>query len=724
MRKLKRTLAFLLTLSLVLGIGISAFAEDPSYADVPDSHWAHDVIIKWSGENYNALEGVGEGAFAPEKGLKLGELVKIFERYFETDDKIEADEKDYETVLTREAAIKYFAEAFGIAPVNSNTVFADDESISAQYKPYVNAFQRLGYISGKPGNVFDPAGELTRAEAMKIIDSVSQKGIIAVSTIGFIDTDGSKTATIVAQYNVELDAKSVAMDDFAVENYGLSQGDEKCEIGKDPGKVLKVYVNDKPEVSSAGGTATGKYVIIEINTDYQLGSVCKKYPASVAASVTQVGEVSYADGTITADNKKVSNYEIVSEESTRNGETTVTEWKLAIKGTYSLPDAEQFDLFTVEDGTAFKATNCFEEATGEYVDVNLPYALYVPDDYDASKKYALVLHIEDAGFLGTDPMIALTESQGPVNYTSKEIQDVVKKDGLGGIIVVTPQVESSLRSTRDDYSLSAAVPATWQLMDYLTDKYNIDENRIYGEGQSMGGMQVVAMAAQRDNYFAALWANGCQWGNNFNLEDPTYNSGTGYFEAPADGTIIWTKDSDGNEVDYRNWYYMVSDDNILITNCIGDAFSTSVWKELKYLYLDLAGATIPYASWNPLTTSVAAQNAALEKLVAQDNELGMYWYAFDGGNHMATWIYSHGITASHKWLVSQTRESEMKREKLDLDKPFEKAAVQSTDTDRAIAGGSTYLLTGKEGAGTADYNSALYGQGGGTLVMEPGWTVD
>ena len=55
-------------------------------------------------------------------------------------------------------------------------------------------------------------------------------------------------------------------------------------------------------------------------------------------------------------------------------------------------------------------------------------------------------------------------------------------------------------------------------------------------------------------------------------------------------------DADGNPVNYRNWYYLVSDDNILINNCKSDNFSTSVWKEFKYLYKDLAGAEIPYTS--------------------------------------------------------------------------------------------------------------------------------
>ena len=237
----------------------------------------------------------------------------------------------------------------------------------------------------------------------------------------------------------------------------------------------------------------------------------------------------------------------------------------------------------------------------------------------------------------------------------------------------------------------------------------------------MGGMQVGAMAAQRDNYFAGWWANGCQWGSNYNLDDPTYNNGAVYHEAPADGTFIWTKDADGNAVNYRNWYYLVSDDNILINNCMSDNFSTSVWKEFKYLYKDLAGAEIPYTYWNPLTTSKADQNAAFNALIGKPNELGIYWAAFEGGNHMATWIYSHGVSAAYDWLLHQTRESEMDRGKLDLNKPFEKADVQLQEPDRAIAGGSAYLVTGKRGAGTLYYNSTLYGRGGNTLKQPPGW---
>ena len=42
-----------------------------------------------------------------------------------------------------------------------------------------------------------------------------------------------------------------------------------------------------------------------------------------------------------------------------------------------------------------------------------------------------------------------------------------------------------LRISRDNWTLSCAAPAVWELLDYLTENYSIDSNRIYGSGQSM-----------------------------------------------------------------------------------------------------------------------------------------------------------------------------------------------------------------------------------------------
>lgn len=549
----------------------------------------------------------------------------------------------------------------------------------------------------------------------KILNISADDAIVGLKTIGFVDTDGAKLSAIAVEYNVDLTGAQIDTGIFEIGDYGLMMGDSKCEIGCDPGKPVKAYVNDKAEVSAAGGSGTGKYVIIEVNTDYQLGMAAISHKLAMHADVLQTGTITTNSHTITPGTNKVTNYTVTKVQVFRD----MMDCNLANDGTYTILGIEAYQLFTKETGSAFHAANCFEEATGEYMDVDLPYALYVPEDYDPNKKYALILHIHDAGFLGDDPIITLTEAQGPNNFASEKVQQILKDQGLGGLIVVAPQINFPLRSARDNWTVSAAVPATWQLLDHLTATYNIDSDRIYATGQSMGAMQSLAMAAQRDNYFAGILAIGCQWGTNYN-KDSDYQ-GDIYHAAPADGKLIWTKDSDGNPCDYNNWFYMVSDDNILVMSCAGDKFATGVWNELKFLYSDLAGAQIPQTIWNPLTLTKDEQNAKLADLVAQKNDLGFYWASFEGGNHMATWVYAHGLSAAYDWLFTQTRETEMARKKLPLDKPFVAAAEQIKTEERLLnAEKNIYFLTGEHGSGTADYNTTTYAQAG-RLYTYPNW---
>lgn len=176
---------------------ITSVAEN-NYLDVPSSHWANNVINKWSGNEYSVLQGNGDGSFAPSRGLKLGELATILSKTFGYTERTVAEvtpnwadeyvEKSIaagvitksaninaNATVSREQAIKYIALAYNIAPIKGNTTFVDDASIGAEYKPYVKAFQELGFIVGKGSNNFDPKSYYTRAEAMQVINNTTSE---------------------------------------------------------------------------------------------------------------------------------------------------------------------------------------------------------------------------------------------------------------------------------------------------------------------------------------------------------------------------------------------------------------------------------------------------------------------------------------------------------------------------------------------------------------------
>jgi predicted peptidase len=558
-----------------------------------------------------------------------------------------------------------------------------------------------------------------------------------------MDVDGPKVEAIVVEYDAELPSGSVGLDTYEVFMYlnlpkvfdvGTGNGGQGNEpfttypelaIGdkETAGKPTKVYVSKTPEIGS--GDDSGKYVIIELDTAYQLSAISSDWRACVAGGVQQVkaidaGNISaapteevkgnYEEGYFWDINPQGSNhsvtllkvfddtsyvlkglegYAIYTDNTTPRHEETheaISENDRTL--TYNVPDAT---VLSQVRGGSFKAEGCFSEADGEYHDVSLMYSLFVPADYEeqvaAGKKFALALHFEDAGATGADPMLALTEAQAAANYASDRVQQLAKDQGLGGLIVVLPQIpkDGSGNTVADNLTGTEVVPATLKLLDHLTAKYAIDMNRIYGSGQSMGGMQVLYMASMRDNYFAGIWSIGSQWGSNYNKEVPYGRGGQAhpYYTHPFDGELI-------TNPYWENWYYSVSDDNILVTNMTGDGTATGYWNVLKNLYRDF-GAEIPYDNWDPIATPKEEQNALLETLLAKENKLGIYWNALNNGSHNATWIYAHVISSSYDWLLGQTRASEMLRGKLPLKGAYPSGSCLVNSSNNGLTAATTPL---------------------------------
>ncbi|MGN0954011.1 alpha/beta hydrolase-fold protein [Dialister sp.] len=601
--------------------------------------------------------------------------------------------------------------------------------IKKQWIPAAGLSILLGFGGG-----FSSRAEGTVSSPSAGADLGADQAVTSMKALGFVDTDGSKLKAVVLSYDRDIPTASVTKDTYQVTDYGTTLTERDLTQGNSPGTITKVYVNDRPETSAKGGTASGRYVVIEVNTDYQTGRFPRSYRITMAALVKQVKPVSTGRGTIQPSVDGTKNYTpftYVSYDPQTGKNRAPEEYNYAVDGTYTISGLSGYELHTLKKGNAFHAYHCFDEANGKYWDFDLPYAIYVPKDYHPSGKYGLVLHIHDAGSMDSDPMLTLTESQAAANYASDRFQEEAKEKGLDGVIVLCPAIaefypmdkahpEYSLRMARDNWTLSCAAPAIWELMDQVTRTYSIDKDRIYGSGQSMGGMTVMAMAAQRDNYFAALLPMSCKWGNNYDKSYP-FNGETCY-NAPADGTIIWNRDSHGNPCDYNNWFYMISDDNILYLNTKGENV------EYRILYHDLAGVDIPSEDLVlDSSTTPEKRSSTIRSLVSRKNKTGIYQAVLTGNvSHMSAWFYGHGTPACYDWLLSQTRKTEMARKKLPLNRPFVPAEEQIQNEDRLFyqdrknPDKKIYYPTGKRDSGTGDYNSGLTALGSDS-VLAPGW---
>lgn len=535
--------------------------------------------------------------------------------------------------------------------------------------------------------------------------AAGNNGVVKVWSHGFVDLEGAKPDAIIIEYESPVKAASLSLDTYEVVDYVIwleaKNGFEKTiemdgdEIAGNEGKPLRIYVNSKPETTTKR-VSSGRFVVIEVNTDYMLSGQNLPYTESMMASVKQVLPVKTKAGIVEPWEEALANYD----DSGRRPE--------ADPASILLPEFGEGSGWTLHyiGKNAFHAKHCYSEYTGKYEDFELPYAIYVPSKAEMEKNkgnISLAIHMEHAGGNDTDPMAGITSSRAAVKLASRKVQDA------NPTIVVVPQVEQSRRSTDDLVASSELNTAAWELLDSLLATYKgyIDENRIYGTGQSMGGMTLLNMGAQRDNFFAGLAVVGAQWSNNYN-KDLQHN---GSPERTPDNDPISFNGFGLDRENFRNWYYMISDDNILIHTCVDDPMATGEWQYAAD-YLEAAGAPMAKIKMDPYAP-LDEQEKADAALTDHDNTTpgsGLNWCVFTRGSHLSTWKYGYQLDAPFEWLFAQRRQTAEARGKVEgLNRPW-----LGRDADGNI----------KEGSGTKGLNSAQFTPGGISEYFKEGWTAE
>ncbi len=116
------------------------------------------------------------------------------------------------------------------------------------------------------------------------------------------------------------------------------------------------------------------------------------------------------------------------------------------------------------------------------------YCVYVPRDYDPAKAWPLVLFLHGVGERGTD---GLLQTEVGIGRAIRRWPDRFP------CLVVMPQCPTSVWWTNVIELMDRSLAET-------REAYNIDPNRIYLTGLSMGGFGTWMYGAMRADYFAAL----------------------------------------------------------------------------------------------------------------------------------------------------------------------------------------------------------------------------
>lgn len=179
---------------------------------------------------------------------------------------------------------------------------------------------------------------------------------------------------------------------------------------------------------------------------------------------------------------------------------TVTTWDNSYGGADKSYDTA---LLKLRDEVApkFQTFEFKDNVTGR----TMTYNLFIPQNYDKTKKYPLVQFIADASSVGKGAEAPLKQGYGGIVWATDESQ------AENPSFVLVPSFEGPDWAVNDQWQTSDEVAISFRLLNDVVSRYSIDKDRLYTTGQSMGGMISFYLNATHPDFFAASIFVGSQW---------------------------------------------------------------------------------------------------------------------------------------------------------------------------------------------------------------------
>ena len=404
-----------------------------------------------------------------------------------------------------------------------------------------------------------------------------------VTAIGEVLGDGAKTTAVAIEYDAPILQSSLSKSTYTV----------------DGRTVKRVYTNSESMKSRTGHN--GRFVIVELKTTVSLTpdfGPDKKKDDNKADDPKDNGQGGGPAGGITAGNRptRESNPFPITATLTQAKAVNTTTGK-TYKGGVTLTSDKSRTLIADD----FKQLTFKDDKTG----VTLRYNLFVPENYDASKSYPLVLFMHDASGANQNDNYALLQGNGATVWASP--RDQAKHP----CFVLAPQYDEIV--VDDSFRVTPSAETTIDLLDYIKGQYSIDADRVYTTGQSMGCMMSYLLMSTHPDEFAAGMLVAGQW-------DPKVI-------APMAKKPLWLITSTGDA-----------------KSSAGAAAALKLWSSL--------GAKTDSAAW-PLDTTEVARAQEIEAL--RNKPVTIRYSHLQGGWHNGTWRVAYTFAGIRDWLFEQRK---------------------------------------------------------------------
>lgn len=287
---------------------------------------------------------------------------------------------------------------------------------------------------------------------------------------------------------------------------------------------------------------------------------------------------------------------------------------LIIGAAYSIDSSSDVDgiLKNVEDKFEQKTFN--DSKTG----LEIPYNIYLPDNYDKNKNYPLVVFIADSSLVGKGEKASLEQGLGGIIWANDS------KNSREEYIVLVPTYSDVIIDDMQGNEKSEYLNATKNLIDNVSSCYSADANRIYGTGQSMGGMTILYLASQYPDLFAAEMFVSCQWDIN-----------------------------ELSNLDSQKFFYIVSE---------GDQKASTGQKEVKQM---LDNKSVKYEVLDGIDAQSGDNDNKINEMIGKNSNINFISFKqgtvtgnstdnkMGAGEHMASFDYAYNLEPVRDWLFKQ-----------------------------------------------------------------------
>lgn len=155
---------------------------------------------------------------------------------------------------------------------------------------------------------------------------------------------------------------------------------------------------------------------------------------------------------------------------------------------------------------------------------NLPFRYFVPPDYDGATAYPVILFLHGSGERGSD-------NEAQLNNNANGAMRLLDDDNLAlqPVFMIAPQCPT------DGWWSGGTLASAIHIVDQLAMTYDIDPDRVYVTGLSMGGMGTwSAVTSQPDRFAAAVPMSG---NGDTNPAGTVAGIPMWFFHAANDGTV-------------------------------------------------------------------------------------------------------------------------------------------------------------------------------------------